>query len=208
MTEAPATLATPRDLQDRLGRPLTDAEAARAQALLTDASAMVRAYTGQTFTLATGAQVLRAQAGIVRLPQRPVIAVSSVVATGGSDVPDLPVVGWVFDGIDQVQLGDGGCVINLPESWWDDDGFPDTYRITYSHGYATSPADVVAVVCAMVLRTLTAPTTQGGITSETIGSYSYSLKTADTGIAVSLGQPERQALARYRRPEAMIKVAR
>ena len=203
-----ASLATPQDLQDRLGRPLTDAEAARAQALLTDASAMVRAYTGQDFTLATGEQVLRAQAGVVRLPQRPVIAVSSVVAIGGASVPEVTVVDWVFDGIDQIHLGDGGCVINLPESWWDDDGFPDTFRVTYSHGYAAPPADVVAVVCAMVLRTLTAPTTQGGITSETIGAYSYQLQGADTGVAVNLGQPDRDVLARYRRTEAMIKVAR
>ena len=152
--------------------------------------------------------MLRVQAGIVRLPQRPVIAVSSVAAIGGAGVPEVTLADWVFDGVDQVQLGDGGCVINLPEVWWDDDGFPDTFRITYSHGYSTPPADVVAVVCAMVLRTLTAPTAQGGITSETIGAYSYSLKAADTGVAVSLGQPERQALARYRRTEAMIKVAR
>ena len=205
-----AALATIRDLEARLGRPLTAEEAARAQALLDDASALIRAYTGQTFDLVTGEEiVLRVQAGIVRLPQRPVIAVTTVVAIGGAGVPEVTVVDWVFDGVDQVRIGDGGAVINLPEVWWDDeDGYPGTYRVTYSHGYATSPADVVAVACAMVLRTLTAPTAQGGITSETIGSYSYNLKTADTGVAVSLGQPERQALARYRRTEAMIKIAR
>ena len=205
-----AALATIQDLEDRLGRPLTAEEAARAPALLDDASALIRAFTGQRFDLAASDEVvLRVQAGIVRLPQRPVIAVSAVVAIGGVGMPDITVVGWVFDGVDQVRIGDGSAVINLPEVWRDDDdGYPGTYRVTYSHGYATSPADVVAVVCAMVLRTLTAPTAQGGITSETIGSYSYSLKTADTGVAVSLGQPERDALARYRRTEAMIKVAR
>ena len=205
-----AALATIQDLQDRLGRALTDTEAARAPALLDDASALIRAYTGQTFDLVADEEVvLRVQAGIVRLPQRPVTAVSAVVAIGGAGMPDIAVVDWVFDGVDQVQLGDGASVINLPEIWWDDeDGYPGTYRVTYSHGYATPPADVVAVACAMVLRTLTAPTTQGGITSETIGAYSYSMKAADTGVAVSLGQPERAALARYRRTEAMIKVAR
>ena len=204
-----AALATVQDLQDRLGRPLTDAEAARAPALLDDASAMVRAYTGQTFTLVADDEVvLRVQAGIVRLPQRPVIAVSRVVAIGGELAPDVAITDWVFDGVDQIAIGTGAAVINLPETWWDDDGFPGTYRVTYSHGYAAPPADVVAVTCGMVLRTLTAPTTQGGVTSETIGSYSYSLKAADTGVSVSLGQPDRQALARYRRTEAMIKVAR
>ena len=203
-------LATPQDLEARLGRPLTAVEAARAPALLDDASALIRAYTGQAFGLVVDDEVvLRVQAGIVRLPQRPIAAVSAVVAIGGAGMPDITVVDYVFDGVDQVRLGGGAAVINLPEIWWDDeDGYPGTYRVTYSHGYATSPADVVAVACAMVLRTLTAPTAQGGITSETIGSYSYNLKAADTGVAVSLGQPERQALARYRRTEAMIKIAR
>ena len=204
-----AALATVQDLRDRLGRPLTDAEAARASALLDDASALVRAYTGQAFDMVDAEEVvLRVQAGIVRLPQRPVIAVSRVVAIGGAGVPEVTVLDWVFDGVDQVQVGDGAAVINLPEAWFDDDGFPDTYRVTYSHGYAVPPADVVAVVCAMVLRTLTAPTAMGGITSETIGSYSYSLQGADTGVAVSLGQTERGALARYRRTEGMVKIGR
>ena len=204
-----AALATIQDLEDRLGRPLTDTEAARAPALLQDASALVRAYTGQAFTLVDGDEVvLRVQAGIVRLPQRPVTAVSRVTTIGGAGVPEVTLADWVFDGVDQVQVGDGTAVINLPETWWDDDGYPNTFRITYSHGYAMPPADVVAVVCGMVLRTLTAPTAQGGITSETIGAYSYSLKAADTGVSVSLGAPERQVLARYRRTEAMIKIGR
>jgi hypothetical protein len=202
-------LAGTDDLQARLGRDLTEAEQARAQALLDDASALIRGYTGQDFDLVEDDQaVLRIQGGTVRLPQRPVTEVSQVVALGGNMVPDVTVIDWVFDGVDQIRLGEGTFIINLPAIWWDDDGYPGTYRVTYSHGYTQIPADVVSVACGMVLRTLTAPTTLGGVTSETIGSYSYRLEAADTGLSVVLGQTERKTLARYRNTEGMIKVGR
>ena len=55
----------------------------------------------------------------------------------------------MFDGIDTIFLGSGACVINLPEAWYDDeDGYPGTYRVLYSHGDGTTPGDVLAVVCA------------------------------------------------------------
>jgi hypothetical protein len=204
-----AALATTDDLEARLGRDLTAAEEARADALLDDASALIRAYTGQDFALAEDDEaVLRGPGGLVRLPQRPVTAVSSVVAIGGDGAPDITIIDWVFDGIDQIRVGAGTFVINLPEVWWDDDGYPGTYRVTYSHGYATVPGDVVAVVCGMVLRTLTAPTMAGGVRSETIGSYSYQLDSAGLGLAVSLSQEDRKVLARYRQTAGMIKVSR
>lgn len=205
-----AALATPDDLKARLGRDLTEAEAARAQALLDDASAMIRAFTGQTFDLVEDdVIVLRIQSGVVRLPQRPVTAVSSVVAVGGGlGLPDVTVIDWIFDGVDQIRIGEGTFIINLPAIWWDDDGYPGTYRVTYSHGYAQVPADVVSIACGMVLRTLTAPTTAGGVTSETIGSYSYRLDNPDVGLMVSMTKDDRTALSRYRRTEGMIKVGR
>lgn len=201
-----APLATKADLVARLGRDISCEEDARLEALLTDASALVRAYTGQDFAVTADAEVtLRAQAGLIRLSQRPVTAVSSVVAIGGNGTPDLALVDWWWDGLDLIRIGAGEYVINLPEQWWDDeDGYPGTFRVTYSYGYATPPPDVIAVVCGMVLRTLTAPTAVGGVTSETIGPYSYRLESAGVGIAVSLGDMERKTLARYRRTAGMI----
>jgi len=202
-------LATTDDLKARLGRDLTEVEQTRAAALLDDASAMIRAYTGQTFDLVENdVIVLRIQGGVVRLPQRPVTEVSQVIALGGNLIPDVTVIDWIFDGVDQIRIGEGTFIINLPAIWWDDDGYPGTYRVTYSHGYAQVPADVVALTCGTVLRTLTAPTTAGGVTSETIGSYSYRLDGPDVGLAVTLSKDDRTALARYRRTEAMIKVGR
>ncbi|HEY9524049.1 MAG TPA: hypothetical protein VIR33_12480 [Thermopolyspora sp.] len=202
------SLATRSDLVARLGRDLTDAEDLRIDALLSDASALVRRYTGQDFTQSVDdVLTIRAQGGMIRLPQRPVIAVASVVAIGGNGAPDLTLTDWWWDGIDLIRIGAGEYVINLPEQWWDDqDGYPGTFRVTYSHGYAVPPPDVVAVVCGMATRTLTAPAMVGGVTSETVGPYSYRSDTPGLGLAVVMTDTDRQMLAGYRRKTGMISV--
>lgn len=205
----PDSLATADDLQARLGRDLTPDEEARATALLADASARVRAYAGQDFApSAETTIVLRAAGGRIRLPQRPVTAVTTVKAVAGlPGLSDLPMLDWSWDGINEVILGTNALIINLPEGWWDEDdyAYPGTYRVTYTAGYDEVPADVVAVVCGMVLRTLTAPTMMGGVTGETIGSYSYRLDGgAGVGLAVALSADDRRALDRYRQTAGSI----
>jgi hypothetical protein len=164
----------------------TSDEATRAAVLLDDASALVRSYTRQDFAPpASDTVVLRESAGVVRLSKRPVTAVTSVVLIGLNGAPDLTVVGWGWDGLDVVDVsGWDSIMVNLPEWVHDRAWLPATYRVTYTHGYAAVPAEVVAVVCGMVGRTLSAPSTASGITSETIGSYSY--RTAEPGIGVSV----------------------
>lgn len=191
-------------LEARIGRPITTDEATRASALLADASALVRSYTGQNFTRRTDeAVVVRAQQGEIRLPQRPVIDVTAVVAIGAGGAPDLPVTGWQWDGLDIVRTMSDGPVINMPELWYEEDveAYPGTYRVTYSHGVMTVPPDIVAVVARMVLRTLTAPTIAGGVTGETIGPYSYRTDGSGAGTAVVMTDEDRKmlALAGYRR---------
>lgn len=204
-----SALATAEDLESRLGRDLTDAEAIRADALLDDASAKIRRYTRQDFSLVEDDEVvLRGPGGLIRLPQRPVTAVSSVVALGGNGVPDFPLTDWLWDGLDTIRIGEGNFVINLPETWWDDDGYPGTYRVIYSHGNAEVPADVVAVACAMVLRSLTNPSMAGGVTGETIGPYSYRLDQPGGGLAVSMTKADQDDLASYRPKVGQITVRR
>lgn len=204
-------LASLTDLSDRLGRPLTAAEEARAQALLTDASAKVRAYTKQNFTRTDNATVVvRAQQGEIRLPQRPVIDVTAVVAIGAGGAPDVPVVGWAWDGLDIIRVITDSPIINLPEDWYDDvEAYPGTYRVTYSYGDAQVPDVVVAVVARMALRTLTAPTMAGGITGETIGPYAYRTDGSGVGTAVLMAEEDRQELkdAGYR-PRAGMSMVR
>lgn len=206
-------LASTTDLSDRLGRPLTSIEEARAQALLADASAKVRAYTKRSFTRTDNETVvLRAQQGEIRLPQRPVLAVASVVAVGAGGAPDLPVTGWQWDGLDIVRTSTSSPAINLPELWYDEDvdAYPGTYRVTYSHGDGQVPDDVVALVARMVLRTLTAPTAAGGVTGETIGPYSYRTDGSGAGTAVIMTDEDRQELkdAGYRPTAGMSTVRR
>ncbi|WP_406122913.1 hypothetical protein OHQ89_12290 [Streptomyces canus] len=205
-------LASVTDLSDRLGRPLNTIEEARAQALLADASAKVRAYTKRTFTRTDGETVvLRAQQGEIRLPQKPVIAVAEVVAVGAGGAPDLPVAGWQWDGLDIIRTAVDTPSINMPELWYDEDvdAYPGTYRVTYSHGAAEVPADVVAVVARMALRTLTSPTVAGGVTGETIGPYSYRTDGSGVGTAVAMTDEDRRELddAGYR-PKAGMSMVR
>lgn len=201
-------LASLTDLSDRLGRPLTATEEARGQALLADASALVRTFTGQDFTRTDDETVvMRAQQGEIRLPKRPVIDVTAVVAVGAGGAPDLPVTGWQWDGIDIVRTASDSPSINMPELWYEDEAesYPGTYRVTYSHGDAAVPADVVAIVARMALRTMTAPTMAGGLTGETIGPYSYRTDGSGVGTAVVMTDDDRKMLelAGYRRKVGM-----
>ncbi|MFF6847152.1 MULTISPECIES: hypothetical protein [Streptomyces] len=168
----------------------------------------MRSYTGQTFTRTNDETITaRAQQGEIRLPQRPVIDVTEVVAIGAGGAPDLPVVGWQWDGLDIVRTCTESPIINLPELWREEDidSYPGTYRVTYSHGVTQVPPNVIAVVARMVLRTLTAPTVAGGVVGETIGPYSYRTDGSGVGTAVVMTDEDRQmlALAGYRRKAGM-----
>lgn len=199
-------LASTTDLEARMGRPLAPGEYPRAEALLDDASALVRDYTNQDFSRTDNdTAVLRAQQGEIRLPQRPVLGVTSVVAVGSGGAPDLPMIGWEWDGLDIVRTLTISPVINLPEVWIEDDldAYPGTYRVVYSHGAAAVPAAVVAVVAAMALRTLTAPSIMGGVTGETVGPYSYRTDGTGVGTAVTMIDSDRRALVRYRHTSGM-----
>lgn len=205
-------LASLTDLSDRLGRPLTSVEETRGQALLADASAKVRSYTKQSFTRTNNETVVvRAQQGEIRLPQRPVLDVTAVVAIGAGGAPDLPVVGWQWDGLDIVRTMTDSPAINMPELWYEEDveAYPGTYRVIYSHGDAQVPDIVVSIVARMALRTLTAPTMAGGLTGETIGPYSYRTDGSGVGAAVLMTEEDRRELddAGYR-PKAGMSMVR
>src|SRR5436189_3923873 len=138
-----ASLATLDDLEARIGT-LTDP--ARAQAILDDVSARVRAYTGQDFTLTEDHEVrLKVRAGTVRLPQRPVVDVSAVASTTGASVVHL------WDSGQIVALAGYGSALHSfeVEPFTTREPFVD---VTYSHGYETVPADIVAVVCQVAGR--------------------------------------------------------
>jgi hypothetical protein len=205
---APA-LAGLSDLILRAGE-LTAAQAARASAYLTDASALIRAYTRQTFTVVSNDTViLRPVGSFLLLTQLPVTAVDSVAGVHENGVVGDPLGGWVFDGIDKIDITTVGFGW-LADPWWPWPYGPESFQVVYDHGSATVPADVVAVCCAMVLRTLLSPTLVEGMTSERIGQYSYQLGQfsggASVGATVRLSEQDKDALSNYRVKAGSIQV--
>lgn len=193
-----ADLATTEDLEARLGRELTPDEAARAPALLADASALMRAFTGQDFEPVAGdVIILRPVGSMLRLPQRPVTAVTSVAAVGpdGSTIGSLS--GWTWDGRDKIDLTCAERAGSWPVNWRDP--LPDTYQVNYDHGETPIPAIVVATVCAMVLRTLLSPSMTAGMVAERIGAYNYQLQqgAGAAGASVTMTEADEKAVRRY-----------
>lgn len=188
-------LATTDDLEARLGRDLTTAEAARAAGVLADVSASIRSYCGQLFDEAESTQRLRVRRGRVRLPQRPVTEVESVVDKAAVAVP------FTWDGLDVVLIGAMVADTWAVEPWRTGLSVVD---VTYTHGYATIPADLVGVACSVALRALGQSPTMGGITTESIEGYSYSLGPAGAAGSFGLLNDERAALDRYKRSATFI----
>lgn len=203
-------LATLEDVQARVPFTTSSAQEQITETLLVDASAKVRTYTGQTFTLVENdEQVLRPVGTLIRLPQRPVIEVASVVALGGGQLPDIPLSGWMWDGADLINVAgiDSNVFVSMPE-WWNEHAGTNTYRVTYTHGYDEVPADVVAVVCGMVTRTLTSPSIAEGLVSERIGQYNFQMQqgVGSPGVSVRLTRADRDDLQRFRRTSSTIAV--
>src|SRR5689334_10292990 len=128
-----ANLASSADVADRLGRTLESGEAARIEALLADASAAVRVYTGQSFTLEERTVRVRARTNVVRLTERPVTEVASVTDIDGNDVS------YRWDGLDEVYLWPLASVrfdLDWPTCW------PVVVDVTYTAGPECVPAAI------------------------------------------------------------------
>lgn len=204
-------LATIRDIEEIIGRELTAAEAAKAPGLLRSASTRIRAFCRQQFDrVDDDTVVLRPTGGVLRLPQRPVLDVTAVVAVGSNGLPDLPVPGWTWDGRDTVDLtGIATATFVALPSWWDDtDRVTTAYRVTYSHGYDTTPDLIVDICRDAALRALNSPSPVEGVTQTTIGQFSEQFQQAEgsPGVAVRLSPADRKDLVDngYRRTAGTI----
>lgn len=191
-------LATVDQVESRLGRTLTAAEETRLAVLIDDASAAVRAYTGQQITLVEDDTVrLKVIGGKVHLPQHPVIAVSAVDSVTGT------ALSFTWHGGPLVALS----TVNA----FDVDAFTAcaTYvDVTYDHGYSTIPADIVAVVAQMAGRALGTTPGEGGVQSESIGGYNYSIGAAAAAGGIGMLPAERAVLDRYKLPVGAIRMER
>ncbi|KUN99490.1 hypothetical protein AQJ84_11115 [Streptomyces resistomycificus] len=181
------------DLATLLGRTFTPEQEAQAQALLEQASAVVRAYlrqhitratTTDTFTMRRADPLLHRCGGVVTLPQRPVVGIDTV------SVNEVETSDWWQDGSDL-----------LLRSWaWD--GPPVAHRppqvtVTYTHGWEEVPGDIKAIVLQAANRVIVNP---GGLRSETVGgeSVTYLVPNGGEALGVLLSELEKRALRRYR----------
>lgn len=204
-----AGLASIGDMEARLGRELeTDQQVARVEALLADASAAVRSYTGQQFTRATTTDRLTPPVrGPVVLPQRPVNDVTAVASVLGVAQQ------FLWDGLN-LYVGTylAGVIINLAEAYYDGGRYYGSNRrqpidVTYDHGYSVIPGDVVAVVCQMAGRAFGRPLEDSGVQQESIGGYAYTTGVAAAAGGVGMLRDERAVLDAYRRQAGVILTA-
>jgi hypothetical protein len=174
-------LATAADIEARLARALTTEENTRVAALLIDASAAIRGATRprQDFDhVVDDTVVLRPIGTILTLPQRPVTAVTSVVAISGQDgIPDITLSSYRWNGANEIEIGTGlgwrTAIDHDLEPYHLDLWSPSTYRVTYSHGDPITPDDIRGKCCQLVMRCLTptATVTPEGMTQMTVGQY-------------------------------------
>ncbi len=177
-------LATPADLAAYTGQDIPDAQAGLALRL---ASGMVRRYTGQTITrVVDDTVVLRGGWPVLYLPQRPVIV---------DDTHDLTVTELGDAGLPDLLLADGITFTRCAEELTRDCGvWAARVQVTYSHGYASVPDDILAVVLDVAARSTSNP---AGLRSVSIDDYSRTF--ANETLGTSLTDANRQALAGYRR---------
>ncbi len=170
-------LATIADVEARLGRPLTTSELPKATAWLEDASALFVQRATQQFEVGESRVRLFPRDGVVRLVQRPVIQVTSVKDLDGVEID------YTFDGHQSIyDLGSYSPVI-----------------VEYEHGSEDIPADVVACVAGMVVRTLQiAPDAVSGVTQQAVGPFSQSYASWAVGGQVMLSPAEEKVAHAYR----------
>lgn len=192
-------LFTVDDVEARLGRTLTVDETARADALIADVSAAVRFRTRQQLTEATSTDVrLRVRRGRIRLPQRPVTAVTAVTDIAGNPL----MFTWLGDDVVQVQtnLDAFSCV-----PWRNGIAAVD---VTYTHGYADDelPDVLVGVCCSIFARAIGRDPRDAGVTTEQVAGYSYTLGSAGAAGAFGLLPDERTILDSFRRPAGFVQI--
>lgn len=195
------SLVTVADFATRLGRTLTPEQELQAQALLDDASSVVRAYVRQditqatttdTFTMRRADPVLYRCGGMVTLPQRPVTDITAVTING------VVTQDWWQDGTDL-----------LLRSWaWADPPAahrPPQVTVTYTHGWDPVPGDIAAIVMQAANRVMVNPS---GIRSETVGgeSVTYLIPATGENLGVLLSRTEQKVLDRYRRTAGSVRV--
>lgn len=187
MADLPA-LATVADLAAYTQEPIADGDPAASLAL-DIASGTIRSYLDTDFVpVATETVLLDPTPGaVVSLPDRPVTEVVSV------EVYDRSTDTWSPAPTAAYTLSRAkGLIWALPFYGVDWPTFPESWRVTYSHGWDEVPSAVKGVAVAVAARIWATPV---GIKSEHVGGYSVSFAGPEQGALTAI---EQMALRRYR----------
>jgi hypothetical protein len=187
------------DLEAAMGVP--PAATLITQIALDAACQAVRTYLGQDINLVENDVEIHSGSGRrkLRLRERPVRSISSVL------VGTTQTVATAYSLV-------GDTITLLDSAWWESGD--DNVSVTYTHGYDLSeapdpddtirvPADIRLVALSIARRVYTSVGTDlasaGGVISETMGDYSYTLASdAVVKTAGALTETEKSALSPYR----------
>lgn len=173
------SLATRADL-DALG--ITYSTEALADALLASVSASVRDAAGCPISQQTSTVTIQTEASRrLELPARPVVSVASV-SIDGEEITD-----WVLR----------GSSLWREVTWQQQGAVPSEVEVTFTHGYATVPADIVTMVCMLTAAGLKASEDgfagHRGASSFGVDDYRESYATGEDEIVDPTELPERTA---------------
>ncbi|WP_330478682.1 hypothetical protein OG301_26755 [Streptomyces platensis] len=176
-----APLATVADLEVR-GVTIDPAEVDIVNVYLDVASTLVRDAAGSPISQTTSTVVLEGEPlARLRLPGPPVRSVSAVLVDG------QVVTDW--------KLASGALV---RASGWRPGPDPAEVEVTYVHGFAVVPADIVDLVCRLAGQELSSfrsgEMASRAVQSERIGDYQVTYGDSETG-TMSLTQFQRVRLA-------------
>ncbi len=181
-----AALATVEQLSAFLQQPL-DPAAADALLYLDLASDMVRDFLQQQldYTVDDVALLDPIDGAYVFLPEFPVVSVTTV-ETFSSDTSLWSVVDPATVTISR-RLGIisalPGCGVSWPST-------PESWRVTYTHGFQTLPNSILGAVLGAAARAYASPVS---VDSERIGGYQVKYSVLDEGFSAA----EKAGLSRY-----------
>jgi len=204
-------LATTDDVAALLQRDLTATELTNATRLLGMASDMVRRYTRQTIHQVTETVTLPGNwDNTLTLPQRPVTNVASVLINGaapayqvwrtiddglfmgtGAYQPDFGVLLWGGNAL----WGPAGSNSGPQATGATWQGPQAQITVTYTHGWADIPGDVVNVVAGLVAIAIASPV---GVQMEKVGGYQVAYTRSEGG-SMALQAADKEVLNYYRK---------
>jgi hypothetical protein len=180
----------------------TAAQIAAAERAVTEAAAAIRNYTNQYLELVEDETIMLDSRGGTRLflPELPVTEVTEVIEDDET-----------LDVDDDYKLGQWGILHRVGGAKWDK-GI-QIIEVTYSHGYAILPDDIIAIATRAAARAyqagLRAESDDAvlGVQSKSLGDFSvaYSNESVTDGtMGASAARPllmsEKDILNRYRKP--------